>query len=867
MHYLLGLLILAANPAAPIDSRHPEAAQIFHCGFEEASDTNYDGWPEGWSRRRSPQYPRYLPVRIMPGDAAEGSQSLRMELNGGAAAAFSPPIEVGTMFSYVLEGYLRTQNLRNDRAWFSIDFRDATGKVLETLSSEAVVDARKWKKLRLGPFTPSTAEVRTAVIGLHLEPLDVRRPDLKGVAEFDDLWLGRLPRMTLVTNCPHNIYTSGERIEIGCTLSGIFERDPLLRLELIDASGNESPTVIDRMDLPISQIPQRTLAEGGGVTVSTSWRPAIKRPGFYRVHVALEGTTGCILERSTTLAVMRSQEAPPHGEFAWSLPANRPLSLDTLAELLPQMGLNWVKLPVWVDEKQMHDLDEIVSFAERLGTRHIETVAVLCDPPPTARPQFGEAPSLQAADIFSAASNVWYSALEPIITRLSLQIRWWQLGVDDDTSFVGYPDVGRKIADVKSHLEQFGRELHLGFGWKMYCEMPTASGASPWDFVALSAEPAVTATELKQYVSRPAAEKGSTSRWVVLDPLSADQYDRATRTCDLVERMLAAKVSGAAGVSIPRPFDADHGLLNPDGTAGELLLPWRTTAQALAGARYLGALQLPGGSPNHVFVRDGQLTMVLWNQRTTREPLGLGSELTQTDLWGRSTSLSAGSGPPTATAGRLPSFVTGLSEPVTRWVMTTAFERTRLPSIFGSSQENALVVKNYFPQGVGGRMSLAAPDSWKVFPRNMEFKLAAGEQLRIPVGITLPFDAGTGPQKVRIDFEVNAEQPYTFSVYRELDIGLDDIRLEVSTRINSHGELEVEQNFTNTSPQPLNFKCLLFVPDRRRMVSQVLQVADQRDTKIYRLPNGRELLGKTLLIRAEEVGGPRTLNHRFVADE
>ncbi len=65
MNLLLSLLILTANQAAPIDSRHPEATEVFHCGFERINDADYDTLPDGWTRRRGPRYPRYLHIRIV----------------------------------------------------------------------------------------------------------------------------------------------------------------------------------------------------------------------------------------------------------------------------------------------------------------------------------------------------------------------------------------------------------------------------------------------------------------------------------------------------------------------------------------------------------------------------------------------------------------------------------------------------------------------------------------------------------------------------------------------------------------------------------------------------------------------------------
>jgi hypothetical protein len=37
--------------------------------------------------------------------------------------------------------------------------------------------------------------------------------------------------------------------------------------------------------------------------------------------------------------------------------------------------------------------------------------------------------------------------------------------------------------------------------------------------------------------------------------------------------------------------------------------------------------------------------------------------------------------------------------------------------------------------------------------------------------------------------------------------------------------------------------------------------------QVYRLPAGKELLGQTLWIRAEEINGPRVFSYRFRAEE
>ena len=94
-------------------------------------------------------------------------------------------------------------------------------------------------------------------------------------------------------------------------------------------------------------------------------------------------------------------------------------------------------------------------------------------------------------------------------------------------------------------------------------------------------------------------------------------------------------------------------------------------------------------------------------------------------------------------------------------------------------------------------------------------------------------------------------------------MGLGDVDLEASGRLNDRGELEVRQTMVNRSKQPLNFRCGLYATDRCRQAALVLGLDRAENVQVYRLPKGAELLGKTLWVRAEEVGGPRVINCRL----
>ena len=97
-----------------------------------------------------------------------------------------------------------------------------------------------------------------------------------------------------------------------------------------------------------------------------------------------------------------------------------------------------------------------------------------------------------------------------MITRLALKVRWWQLGGDDDTSFMGHPELHEKVGQVKQHIGRFGQEIHLGIGWRWLNELPTEKDP-PWEFVALTANPPLTAEELASSFAaqpRPASAAG-----------------------------------------------------------------------------------------------------------------------------------------------------------------------------------------------------------------------------------------------------------------------------------------------------------------------------------------------------------------------
>jgi hypothetical protein len=491
-----------------------------------------------------------------------------------------------------------------------------------------------------------------------------------------------------------------------------------------------------------------------------------------------------------------------------------------------------------------------------------------------------------ASEILARDPKAWYPPLEPVLARLGNQIRWWQFGADRDAGWTGYADLSARVAAAKAALDWIGQDLHVGISWTWDAPAPrpaaTASAArpaaaagggkpapaprtspapaqAPWKFLALAADSSMTADDLGRRLDALAASR--VPCWVAIRALPADGHTAPARAENLVKRMVAAKVHGAEAVWCPDPFDLQCGLVHADGTPGELFLPWRTTALHLGGAQYAGSLEMPGGSQSHFFARPDGWVAVVWNDRPTEEKVYLGDAIRQVDLWGGSEACGADAA---FHVDRLPRFLTGLSGPVAGWQLAAAFARDRIPTIAGQPQANCLALKNCFPRAVAGHATLAAPANWRIEPRAIDFQLAPGQAWQQPLEITLPGQAATGRNPIRIDFEIHAERVYRFAVYRHVEVGMGDLRVETATRLNPEGELVVEQTLVNSGGRPVSFRFELLIPDRRRQTAEVVALPPGRDQKLYRLPRGRELLGKRLWLRGDEIDGPRVLNYPLV---
>ncbi|MBX3424798.1 MAG: hypothetical protein KF688_03875 [Pirellulales bacterium] len=871
----IGTTPAAEEPAAAdgaVSGRHPDAVEILHCDFGKSWDVNYDGWPDRWKRHFGPGLPKYVPAALERDDSSTEGSCLTVRLNGGGARLESPAVAVSDNYSYVVETALRMRDVKYGRARIVVEFCDERREVIQTAASAWMTNVPQWQLFHIGPVNPTDPEVALARLVLEIEAGS--KVDLAGDVAVDDLWIGRLPKMTVRTNSPFNVYTDPRDVQVVCELSGIRERDPDIIFELLDASDHtlddnriqlDGRKITERLS-KASDIVNNAVKRPAGYAGTTSWRPPIREHGFYRVRVTMSTARGLLKKDVVSIAVVPPLERPQHGEFGWSLAGDDiPLSFGELGDLLPRVAVHWVKLPVWYGPTEKARGDELVVFAEQLSAQDIEIVGVVDRPPADSELATRVARDAAIADTLSIESSNWLPLLDPVLSRLSLRVRWWQLGNDHDASFSTFPNLEAEIAKLRAKLFRFGQDVSLGIGWRWMQAIGNSTPA-PWEFQQYTESPGLTGAELGEYLKLP--KRPGVNRWVLVEPLSKRTYDLETRARDLVEQMLAARINGADAVFAARPFDDDRGLMTDSGSPGELLLPWRTTASLLSGAKYLGKMRLPGGSENRLFETPaGDVLMVLWNQSPTDESLYLGERVQVIDVWGRQTTPVKRDERQLLHADVMPSFVIGVHREIALWRMAVKFETQHVPSVFGKTHLNAIEIVNPFPQGVGGYVQIKAPTGWEVSPEKIEFKIGEGHKVVRPFEILLPFDANSGDAHVEANFVVEADRRYEFGVYRTLNVGDGLVECEIHTRLQEDGTLLVEQRMINRGAELVDFKCMLYATGRRRQRAQVFRLGARTDVKIYEYPNGAELLGTEFWLRAEEVNGLRVINRRFLAEQ
>ncbi len=867
----LATCYLALLTGLPIDSKLVnDTVPVVSYSFESKEDLDFDDQPDDWSRQKGPGYPQYIDISIDRERGHNGQQSLHIAVNGGHATLYSPPVKIDADHAYVFRGYIKTQRLKHDAALISVSFLDHKRQRIRKFVSRPVTGTHQdWVEVTLGPLTPDP-NVRFIVIGCHVA--HNRQKDISGDIWFDDLWVGSLPQLELLNNYHRHFVDHSAEIRISSRISGLNpQKKYLLDLELVDSTNQQvAKSELVLMSKPIAAKSTDDSRLMGGNNHTEVWRLKPMEYGFYEVRSKLLRDKNSILEKKTSFAVIDLVVPKSEGEFGWTISQeNGKLPFNELPNIAAQAGINWIKFPMWnvMSSKDVQKPGRIAEMLDQFSNKGITPIGLLNHPPKELRSQFAK-DWQGVSGIFTMPASFWSQSLEEVFARYTSLVNFWQLGGDDDNSFIGLQNLNETLKKVKKELDLVGRDTHVGIHWDWNTPLP--ENTMPHSFMSINNEERLSPIGLARELQNAKVSRGIGPRWVTLKPLPKDGYLPEERGVDLAKRMVIAKYMGADGIFASSIFHEQHGLLNQNGSPTLLFLPWRTVALALQGTNYLGKFNLPKKSTNHVFVRDDEAVMFVWNDEPTEELIYLGENVYATDVWGRRIDLKqdAKTRRHLLSVTSAPTIIRKCNKEIAYWRMAAQFEKGKSKSEYGGHAD-ALIGKNTFSQSIRGKAVLNVPKGWEIEPREWEFNSGAGEDYRLETFMTLPSNASLGKKDVSIDFDISAERQYSIRVHRPYHVGLGDIVIKVTDKKLEGNQLEIEQIvINNTSPlETLQFRCSLFVPNMKRLQRFVTELKSGQDRKLYYLPNADSLKGKELWIRAEQTNGRRILNYRWIVGE
>jgi hypothetical protein len=865
---------------------------------------NFDDWPDGWQRRSDREHPDYLRVGLRmehqelaelldqverswwtlwnsspaarPGDAQplwhpSGisladrwlDRQLWMEIDAGEVELTGPLVPVQNVSSYRLSAVAGCERLVHSALWVELQFLSAEAEVVASEVSPSLSGDVTAQRLSIGPVTPP-ANARSGRLRIHVASRDGRR-DVRASAHVDSLRLEQLPQLSLRADQSDGVYRLGQQPQFVCRVSGLSVAEQQVQFELTDPFG----APVDRQRVALDGEPA-----GRGISVvgAAQWQPVIPSAGFYRCRASFQDDAGRPIGVEQTILVVDELPQGPPDLYGWSLAGGHlPFSRRQLPAWLQHFHLAWIKYPCWVDSSNRQDTEELAWLLERLQHHQMQCVGVLDRPPTAQREVLGVGTNHDAASLFRDA-RLWQPLLEPILTRLSMRMQWWQIGGDDDHSFVGHPQLAQTIANIREQLQGFGQPISIAMPWSWNERPPDVAGAEGLRAISLSAREPLSPAELADF-GQAFTESLHDDRqlWVRLEPLPQSRYPLATRVQDLVRQMIVVRDQPRIGAAfVPHPFDAERGLLQPDGSPNELLASFRTTATLLSGLRYAGRLQLPGGSPNAVLSDQNRAVVVLWNHRPVDEWMYLGDNVEVIDAWGRRqkvvTEFDGGRPRQRFTVDRWPQFVVGVDPLVAQWQLSIEVEPKRLDSLLGQPQELTVSIGNQSSGTFAGRVAFYLPESWQAPNTFRDLLLEAGQPARESLSVMLRSDAQAGVTPLRIDLQLEGEKSYQFSVWRDIEVGPEDVEIQLSAELNGLGQLVVRQEIVSHSSQTQIYDCLLFAPGRQRQRAEVLLPPGSRVHRTYLWANGDQLVGREIWLRAEQLGTARVLNYRQVVD-
>ena len=864
----LVLAAFAAPPAsAPAGLDRPSIAGrriVKHFDFNERPLGNYESVPMSWRRHGGTGFPGFLEGRIDEKVGHAATPSFRLDLDGGSLGYHfeGRDISVRTNSDYLVVAWVKCRSLETARAYLTACYLDRKGVVIPgTQQRSELVGGRPdidWRPITV-PLPGNIPGSRYIGLSLWLTQADVwnseppglhetAHEDVKGSAWFDDITVFRLPRVTLSSSHPGNVFLDDEPVE--------------LQTEVNDPDGLSLTATLTITDVGGAKVATRAVpirAQGGGIErFQFEGLPV----GVYGAELLVSAEGASLVSRRLTFIRLLPTLSPPQScgrNFGAILKDVSPAALAGQAQLLKVLRPEHVKVPVWSPQlagAPNSKAVELKSLLEAVVSAGGEPIGVLTD-----RAVFGEGGASGAAprpliEIFNDDPRGWRPLIAGTWSLYAGLIPVWQVGADGE-SVGSDPRVAAVLPLLRREMTPLMGQPVLAVG----AAVSAGRGAAGADYQSILVPASIPTDSVCEYVQ--AAAVALDRAWAVVQPPDKCSYPRELWLADLARRLVEARFAGAATVFLPAPWGVRAEGLSAEVAPREELIVLRTVADILGRATPVSRTAIDGEARCLTFDRNGRAILFVWDPDAPPEGrdhvLYLGPDARLVDLWGRVSVPEPVGSEQIVRIGPAPQFI--LNTPTWLFEFRRQF-RIDPPQVEASFDacERSITFRNTYREPVTGMLRLVPPPDWDVRPNRVMFSLTPGQRFRQQISIRFPLNAEAGLTPLVGEFSLDADHRYRVVAAAWLELGLKDIGLETES-FRRGTSLVVRQWLTNNSDATVSFSGYLLAPQRQRIERSFWNFqTGQSAAKEFVLENSDALVGQKIRLSLKEMQGTRVWN-------
>ena len=887
-------LAAQVNPHAPSETDHPvdstgslltgqRVMQTFD--FEER-DMHLDDLPMYWSKTPpQPGFHHFGGGILDSTRFRSGKFSFKLNPDGGSVGfqyhRKRIPIKPGSDFQ--IAGFVHLENAPTCRGRITCSFTDRNGKIIpESLhSSELVSNADQlsdgWAPLKV--YIPgSFPSARYLTVGIYLlqqqqwnqDEISLSQiipRDIKAVAWFDDITIYQLPRVILRTSKTSNVFDGREEAVLQIEVEGINSLDYQVQLTVHQANGK---LIHDESWLLT------------GIVDGARTREIVLgdlKAGLYHANLKILSGGKFIANSKLTFARLAPLSGAPatsginFGVLALDHNAG---DFDAIIELTRQSNAKLIKIPVWRRKNEQSgsitttpDFDRILL---ELQQNNIQVTAAFSEISTTLALKV-DINRRELLDILSLNPEIWRPQVASVLAQYAHQIPYWQIGDDTVTENVSWDPRIRSVIDVlQNEFNKLVSDTVIA---------TTLNGMFQVDLdqvgtsnIALGIPSAVIPSQIPDYI-QDCRDRNLDLVWVKIEPLAEQIYSREHRLTDFAKRIIFAKKAHPQAIFINHPWKLSQYNARQRYEPTELLPVFRTFADHLGGAGYVGQFNLAPKVPAMIFDREGTGCLICWNddynpkdpQNQSKFKVLLGENVTQIDMFGNRKALNTENSLTELTITSQPVIISGINT-----ALASLRANLKLnPSVVDAgilSREVELSFKNPFKMPISGRFRFLRTginqQNWLIEPVAFSFTLRPGETIRQPIILKFPRNELGGEKILDTLITLDADRPYRIRQAIPFEIKLTGVELSIFARREGESDLLVQQVVTNVSEEKISLQSFIDLPDSDRLERAIPHLAPGATvTKSFRIKNADQWIGQYLRIGLYDPKGTRRINYNL----